>query len=347
MQPLSVSGTSLTDNFPKSNNQPGTWRADSLGEAPMSQTQRATLSHLVQTLLLVSSLKPEEIWAAIYHQAGVKNEGELLSRHFLAAEQLLNQHIEQAEISHTCRQLLQQITSWFSVNNHRQAVESFIQQQFGHSALSALTPDQLRQVLLKLQNGQLSVPAPALHDPMEESLSPEQHQTITQQIARLALATGESAAKIWLSMLDVVNLEQGAPLPSRLFPLLADYLQTRLRLSQHKALTLALLFASLRQPPSPSEQQRLESAAQLQFQAQSHTLLTLAQGEILLYLLFNQRARWLKESRPIDSDEIIPYPTVIPMWTWLNSIVRPSITHPLFAIVTTFLMIFMVLWIIF
>nr|MBA2816569.1 Tripartite tricarboxylate transporter TctA family protein [Candidatus Pantoea persica] len=52
------------------------------------------------------------------------------------------------------------------------------------------------------------------------TLLPAEHQSLNQQIARLAAATGEPTGKIWGAALKLVNLTSGDPIPACHFSLL-------------------------------------------------------------------------------------------------------------------------------
>ncbi|OON39110.1 flagella biosynthesis regulator [Izhakiella australiensis] len=347
MQPLSGPGAPLPGNRPQLDGQTPASRTGNqtaVGDQPMSPAQRTSLERLVVKLLAISSLKPAEIWAGIRHQVGVKNDNELLSRHFPAAEQFLNARLNEAQTSHGTRQLLQQLTAMLPQGNNRQAVSDFIRHQFGHTVLSALTPDQLRQVLTMLQNGQMAIPQPKLNSPTDRSLLPAEHQALNQQIAKLAATTGEPAAKIWTSMLKMVNLQSGDPVPSRLYPLLTQYLQTHQALSQHGAPTLNLLVASLKQPPAPEEHRLLENTLSQQFQLTPQSPLSSAQAQILLELLFSQRAGRLREQRLADS-AIAPQPIVAPIWSYLPGFMQPATQRPLLSLFIAVAVVVLLFWI--
>ncbi|EYI47588.1 flagella biosynthesis regulator, partial [Salmonella enterica subsp. enterica serovar Heidelberg str. N29341] len=73
----------------------------------------------------------------------------------------------------------------------------FIRQQYGQTALSQLTPDQLKNVLTLLQQGQLSIPQPQQRPATDRPLLPAEHNTLNQLVTKLAAATGESNKLIW------------------------------------------------------------------------------------------------------------------------------------------------------
>lgn len=352
MQPLSGPGAPLPGNQPQVGGQPGVNRAGQAagatgaGEQPMSPAQRTTLERLVVKLLAISPLKAAEIWAGVRHQVDVKNDGELLSRHFPAAELYLNGRIADAQTNRGTRQLLQQLTDLLPLGNNRQAVSDFIRQQFGHTVLSSLTPEQLRQVLTMLQNGEMEIPQPQQNSTTDRALLPAEHQALNQQIARLAAVSGEPAAKIWTAMLKMVNIKSGDPVPSRLFPLLMQYLQASQTLQQHSGpgLTLGMLIASLKQPPSHEEHKLLESAAQQQFQAEPQTIITNLQAQMLLDLLFSQRAERQREQRLADS-AVNPHPILSPIWANVPTFIQPVLQRPMFSLFVAVVVVGFLMWI--
>ncbi|MBS6056918.1 MAG: flagella biosynthesis regulator Flk [Pantoea sp.] len=299
MQPLTGPGAPQGDRTTVPGQPP---RGGTPGEQPLSPAQRTTLERLVVRIMSLSALKAPELWAGLRHEVGVKNDAELQSRHFPAAENFLNGRLSQVQNSHATRQLLQQLTELLPQGNNRQAVSDFIRQQFGHTVLSSLSQDQLRQVLTMLQNGQMTIPQPQLSRNSDRTLLPAEHQTLNQQVVKLAAATGEQSTSVWNAALKLVGLKSGDPIPSRHFPLLTQYLQVRQTLSQQHAPTLQMLEAALKHPPDRAEQQMLEDYSQQRFQATPQTVLTSAQAQDLLNLLFSRRAERVSESETLRAD---------------------------------------------
>ncbi|HCB26797.1 MAG TPA: flagella biosynthesis regulator Flk, partial [Citrobacter freundii] len=124
------------------------------GEQPLSTQQRTVLERLITRLISLTQQQSAEVWAGMKHDLGVKSDTPLQSRHFPAAEQNLNQRLGVAQQNHVNRQVLSQLTELLSQGNNRQAVSDFIRQQYGQTALSQLTPEQLKNVLTLLQQGQ-------------------------------------------------------------------------------------------------------------------------------------------------------------------------------------------------
>ncbi|MFT4271583.1 MAG: flagella biosynthesis regulator Flk [Pantoea sp.] len=339
MQPISGPGVPAGDRSPLTNatGRPG----GPAGEQPLSPAQRTTLERLIVRIMSLSTLKSPELWAGVRHEVGVKNDAELQSRHFPAAEQHLNSRLTQVQDSHATRQLLQQLLEKLPQGNNRQAVSDFIRQQFNQTVLSALSPDQLRQVLTMLQNGQMAIPQPQQTRSSDRTLLPAEHQALNQQVTRLAASTGESPVKVLEDVLKLVNLKSGDPIPSRHFPLLTQYLQVRQTLSQQSAPTLHMLESSLKQPLTPSEQRLLEDYSQQRFQATPQMVLTPAQTQDLLNLLFSRRAEKNLE-QPLAGSELRPQPIWAP---WVSQLPAPLAQRPALTLSLALVVFIFLLWV--
>lgn len=334
MQPLSGPGGPLPGNRPKPDADADNQKL-AIDDRPLSPAQRTTLERLIVKIMSLSSLKSVELWAGLRHEVGVKNDLELLARHFPTAEAFLNTRLAQVQNTHAMRQLLQQLTDMLPTGNNRQAVSDFIRQQFGHTVLSSLNTDQLRQVLTMLQNGQMVIPSPQQSRITDRSLLPAEHQTLNQQVARQAAATGEAPVKIWAALLKVVNLHSGDPIPSRFFPLLTQYLQVSHTLSQQASPTLSQLTYALKQPPDAAEQQLLEVHCRQRFNAQPTALLSHTQVQDLLDVLFRYRAAQL-----LNDNDISPPPR----WSTLPPVLLPFTRRPVFTVFALLALVALILW---
>ena len=339
MQPLSGPGAPLPGNRTQVDAGSASPRTGP-GDQPLTPAQRTTLERLIVKIMSLSSLKSPELWAGMRHEVGVKNDAGLLSRHYPAAEQFLNTRLSQVQNTHATRQLFQQLSDLLPQGNNRQAVSDFIRQQFGHTVLSSLNPDQLRQVLTMLQNGQMAIPQPQQNRITDRTLLPAEHHSLNQQISKLAAATGEQPVKLWAAALKVVNLHSGDPIPSRLFPLLTQYLQVSQTLSQHAAPTLPTLLSSLKVPPDHTEQRMLEDASQQRFQLPPQAILTAAQAQDLMNLLFARRAERLKE-QPVAASDINPQP----LFGYVPPVLLPLVNRPAFTAFAVLILIGFLLWI--
>ncbi|OAT31226.1 cell division protein [Buttiauxella brennerae ATCC 51605] len=259
------------------------------GEFPLSTQQRTVLERLITRLVALSQQQSAEVWAGLKHDLGLKSETPLLSRHFPAAEQNLNQRLSNAQTTHATRQVVQQLSELLPQGNNRQAVSDYIRQQFGHSALSQLTPEQLKSVLTLLQNNQLAIPQPQQRPATDRPLLPAEHHSLNNQVAKLTAATGESGKLIWQSMLELSGVKTGELIPAKHFALLTTWLQARQTLSQQTAPTLQTIQAALKQPLEPAEWKEITDYSQLRFQATPQTLLTSTQVQDILNQVFLKR----------------------------------------------------------
>jgi hypothetical protein len=117
-------------------------------------------------------------------------------------------------------------------------VSDYIRQHYGQTTLHALTQEQLQNMLQLLQNGQLSIPQPQQRQPTLRPLLPAEHNTLNQQVSRLAAATGEPGKLIWQSMLELCGVKTGELIPATHFTPLSYWLQARQTLSAQSAPTL-------------------------------------------------------------------------------------------------------------
>lgn len=290
-----ISGTPAR---PPGEGQPATSAA---GEQPLSTQQRTVLERLITRLISLTQQQNAEVWAGMKHDLGVKSDTPLLSRHFPAAEQNLTQRLGVAQQNHAHRQVLSQLTELLSQGNNRQAVSDYVRQQYGQTALSQLRPEQLRNVLTLLQNGELSIPQPQQRPATDRPLLPAEHNTLNQLVTKVAAATGESGKLIWQSMLELSGVKSGELIPAKYFTHLTTWLQARQTLSLQHAPTLQSLQAALKQPLEPNEQATLKEYAQQTYHIQPQTVLTTAQVQDLLNQVFLRRAeRELSEPRHIQ-----------------------------------------------
>ncbi len=274
------------------------------GEQPLSTQQRTVLERLITRLIALTSQQNAEVWAGVKHDLGLKGDAPMLSRHFPAAEQNLNQRLNTAQQNHTTRQMVSQLTELLSQGNNRQAASDFIRQQYGQTALSQLTPEQLKTVLTLLQNNQLAIPQPQQRPATERPLLPAEHNTLKQMVTKLAAATGEPTKLIWQSMLELSGVKAGELIPARQFTHLATWLQARQTLSSQSAPTLHTLQAALKQPLEPQEWNSIQDYAHQNWQATPQTVLTTAQVQDLLNAIFTRRTE--REAGVIEVRNIQP-----------------------------------------
>ncbi|MDF7759817.1 flagella biosynthesis regulator Flk [Kosakonia cowanii] len=314
---------------------------NSVGEQPLSTQQRTVLERLVTRLIALTQQQSAEVWAGVKHDLGLKNDAPLLSRHFPAAEQNLTQRMETATQNHTTRQMVTQLTELLSKGNNRQAVSNFIRQEFGQTALSQLTPQQLKTVLTMLQNNQIAIPQPQQRPATERPLVAAEHNSLNQAVTKLAAATGESNKLIWQSMLELSGVKSGELIPAKHFTPLMTWLQARQTLATHTAPTLQTVQAALKQPLDSAEWRSLSDYAQQTFQVTPQTVLTNAQVQDILNQVFLRRTE--RASGMIEVRDVQPIysPFVAPI---VDTVKAMSMRPGLFFI--ALLVVMLLLWLV-
>lgn len=240
------------------------------------------------------------------HDLSLKNDAPLLASHFAAAENSLNQRLILAQQNHHRRQILAQLSELLNQGNNRQAVSDYIRQHDGQTALHALSQPQLENVLQLLQSGQLSIPQPQQRPPTHRPLLPAEHNTLNQQVTKLAAATGESSKLIWQSMLELSGVKSGELIPATHFTPLSYWLHARQTLSSQAAPTLTSLQAALKQPLEAAEWQRVMDFAQTHWHATAQTPLSAAQLLTLLNKIFVLRVARAQETLAIPPVQAPP-----------------------------------------
>ncbi|NIF30882.1 flagella biosynthesis regulator Flk [Enterobacter sp. Cy-643] len=311
------------------------------GEQPLSSQQRTVLERLITRIIALSQQQSAEVWAGLKHDLGLKSETPLLSRHFPAAEQNLNQRLTSAQTTLATRQIIQQLSDLLPQGNNRQAVSDFIRQQFGQTALSQLTPDQLKTVLTLLQNNQLAIPQPQQRPATDRPLLPAEHNSLNQLVTKLAAATGESGKQIWQSMLELSGVKTGELIPAKHFALLTTWLQARQTLSQQSAPTLHSVQAALKQPLEPQEWKEMVDYSQQRFQATPQTVLTTAQVQDILNQVFLKRA----ERHPATIEVRDIKPIYNPMFSAIIEPIKALSARPGLALIAL-VVVMILLWLV-
>ncbi len=276
----------------------------SLGDSPLSSLQRTVLERLITRIIALTQQQPAEVWAGVKHDLKLANDTPLLSRHFPAAEQNLNQRLNSAQQTHETRQILQQLSELLPRGNNRQAVSDFIRQQFGHTALSQLTPEQLKVVLTELVKGDIAIPQPQQRPGTERPLLPAEHSTLNQLVNKLAASSGEPVKAIWQTLIELSGVRSSEQIPAKQFPMIVTWLQARQALDQHPAPTLHIIQTVLKQPMEPHELKVMTDTLQQQWQATPQTVLTPTQIQLVLNHLFLMRTE--RSSAQLEVRDIKP-----------------------------------------
>lgn len=340
MQPIQNAAPRPPGEKPPPSRQPA--------ESQLSPVQRTVLERLITRIVALNQQQSAEVWAGLKHDLELKSDEPLLSRHFPAAEQHLNQRLTQAQNTLATRQVIQQLTELLPLGNNRQAVSNFIRQQYGQTALSQLTQTQLKTVLTLLQNHPLAIAGPAQHVSPTQStpvidrpLQPAEQIILNQLVSKLAAATGESSKHIWQNVLEKVQLKPGEPVPLRFFAPLSNWLQAHHTLSQHPTPTFETLQVALKQPLTEQELEWITDYSQQRFHATPQTVLSPFQvQDILTQILLTRTERQpgsleVREIKPIASPFFV---------SALESIKNVSTRSS--AAIITLLVVILVLWIV-
>jgi hypothetical protein len=103
-----------------------------------------------------------------------------------------------------------------------------------------------------------------------------------------------------------------------------------------------MLESSLKQPLTSSEQRLLEDYSQQRFQATPQTVLTPAQTQDLLNLLFSRRAEKNLE-QPLAGSELRPQPIWAP--SWVSQLPAPLAQRPALTLSLALVVFIFLLWI--
>src|SRR5471032_892656 len=298
MQPLSGPGTPIGDNRMQPNNPVPIGSGEN---QPLTPAQRTTLEKLIVKLMALTPMKSAEIWAGVRHELSLPHDAELTAGIYPRAERILQG--KQTQDSHATRQLLQQLTELLPQGNNRQAVSDFIRQNFGHTVLSQLSHEQLQQVFVLVQTGEMAIPKPLQTPITDRALLPAEHNSLQQLVTRLSAATGESPAKLWQQLFNLVGVKVGEPIRARHFQLLSQFMQVKAALSQPTATpTLTTLLSVLKQPATAQEVHQLSEYVESRFNATPVTPLNIAQLNDLVGVLFSQRVDRTQRPEKMDDD---------------------------------------------
>ncbi|WPM85514.1 flagella biosynthesis regulator Flk [Apirhabdus apintestini] len=291
---------------------------------PLTPQQRTALERIITRIVALTQQQTAEVWAGLKHAINLRNDRPLSAQHFPAAEHYLNQRLEQAQSHQSTRQTLQQLTSLLQQGNNRQAVSEFIRATWGQTVLSQLSPEQLKDVLVKLQNGQLAIPQPQQRPATDRPLLPVEHSALNKLAARLSATTGESTRLIWQSMMELSGVKHGDLIPARHYALLTTWLTARQTLTQQPAPNLHTLQAALKQPLESTEWREINDYAQQRHNVTPQTVLTPAQTLDILNHLFFKRAERLSAIR--HEEEAPEYtPLIAPVLDPIKTLVA---AHP-------------------
>ncbi|PPS58817.1 hypothetical protein CRX72_23715 [Pantoea sp. BRM17] len=210
---------------------------------PRPLAQRPALSLITDALKLVN----------------LKSGDPVPSRHFPLLTQYLQVRQTLGQHSAPTLQLLESSLKQPLNRDEQLLLQDYSQQR---TVLSALSQDQLRQVLTMLQNGQMAIPQPQQSRSTDRTLLPAEQQALNQQVTRLAATTGESPVKL---LIHEVGVKSDADFQSRHFPAAEQHLNRRLSQVQDSHATRQLLQQLQDKLPQGNNRQAVSDFIRQQF----------------------------------------------------------------------------------
>lgn len=162
----------------------------------LTSTQQATLGAIVDRISLLSYQSAADTWGELHRELGINSEEELLAGYFPTAEKYLNQRLKTALAETGNRFLLQQVINLSSEGDNQSFINRYIKQQFDATSLKALNQDQLRNILLILQERQVRRLTPLDSPVTLRENGTVQTQPANQPIAKLTDISYEQLAKV-------------------------------------------------------------------------------------------------------------------------------------------------------
>lgn len=143
---------------PQRSTETGVLTMENNNPSPISSNQLRLLNTLITQLSPLTGQSENELWVLLRQDIGLNTKQPLLSRHFPAAEQHLNQRLIMAQQRFDHSQLLNQISELIGKNNSLQTVSRYMIDNFGHRSLHSLNHNQLLQLYSLLVQGQAKQP---------------------------------------------------------------------------------------------------------------------------------------------------------------------------------------------
>lgn len=288
-----------------------------LHKQPLSGEQRIVLEKLMMQLELLTKKQHIDILSEIKQGIGIKNEAPLLSRHFSAAEQLIIHKLQVSGPNRSNFQLLSQLTGLMEQGRNSVILRDFIRAEYGYTALSQLSEDQIKTVLTLLQQE----PRPATSDDNriigQLYLTKSEINLLRQSVTILANLTEDNEEKIWQSLLKFSGSPRAELISSGMFNHLSAWLHTRSILAGQESLTLQILQSVLKQTLKINEFTILKDYALDTYKIQTQTILTAVQVQEIINYIFRRRID--NDVYSVEPQSIQPiYNPVIPVVRLFN-----------------------------
>lgn len=245
-----------------------------VSERSLSSHQSSVLEGLVSRVIALTPMHRTEVWLMLKSYLGLKNESQLLSSHFPAAEKFLSKYLDSLNI----RQLTHQIEDLLPSGDNRQRVYDFIQQSFNLKGLNQLNVEQLKQVLLFLKKSSSTT----------LKLQPwaAQLKEMNVLVSKLSTATGKSEQTIRESMRNILGVKTDGQVMPKDYPLLISWLEVQQKLSLQSNVTFRMLKKTLEQLFELHEWDSFIYHYQLRFQDTPQTILAPDQVQDVLHKAF-------------------------------------------------------------
>lgn len=321
---------------------------DDRGLAP---SQKNLIDKLIRQLNTLTGQSTDEIWLLLREHLGLAKTMSLTLHHFSAAEFFLQQKIQYAQQGGS-QNLLEKIMAQLSQGNNKEKIMAFMRSTFGHTALSLLNENELKQVLAQLPSAlsgdknastssKESTTASALGN--TSSLTPTNFATIpmpqaqlkviNQLIYNLSQLLNIPIATIKEQLHKLLNHPVESPLLNQHFKMASEFLQTRILVAQDEYHPLKNLL-NLIQPLSKNEQQFIQQYALANFNLSMTGILTINQADKIVIELFTKRATG-KAAWQVEGNITPIFSGMLPEIKKLME--KPSVISGVFAFVLFFI----------
>lgn len=282
-----------------------------LHKQPLSGEQRVVLEKLMMQLGSLTKRQYIEILAEIKLGIGIKNDAPLLSRHFAAAEKLIIHKLQVAGQNRGNFQLLSQLTGLMEQGRNRAIIRDFIRAEYGYTALSQLSENQIKTVLTLLQQESRPITSDDNRVMSQLYLTKSEINLLRQSVTALVNITEDTEEKIWQSLLKFSGSQRAELISSGMFDHLSAWLHTRSILAGKELLTLHILQSVLKQTLKTNEFTILKDYVLDTYKIQAQTVLTAVQVQEIINYIFRRRIN--NDVYSIEPHNIQPiYNPVIP-----------------------------------
>lgn len=371
MQPLKP--TQSIDSNAGSNGSSQYVKPFSMDDRALPPSQKNLIDQLIRQLSSLTQQSTDEIWQLLREHLGIARNMSLTLHHFSAAEFFLQQKIQIAQQGGS-QNLLEQIMNKLSHGNNKETILNFMRSTFGHTALSLLNENELKQVLAQFPktsqsqannltnantplggNASNQTQATGANGPTnttqnvnqnnptlsfnEMPMPSQQTVIINELINKLAEQIKLPQADITKQLNIILKHDNESPWQNQHFATARDFLQMRLIVTQEPFQPLNALI-NLMQPLAKHESAFLQKFSEIQFSANLNTMMTALQADMLVNEIFTRRAQG-KSAWQLEGDPTPVFSNLLPeIQALLN---KPSFIPGLFAFVL-FIIFLLLMW---